>query len=129
MSHELAKRLLADVEKNGVFEPFAEYEPDGDCYECFFSDEPFKAVRLDKWVTVYHGRESNDIVGSMIKNVHQLTAEFPGLDIDIEGGQVLLSHMLRGPAYTNRDPVKRKVYKAVIKRLDESGLSAELQTA
>ena len=122
----MIERLMEEAERNPPFNPSAEYDPDGDCLEFFISDEPFWADRLDKWVTVYHGRDSNDIVGSLIKNVRELISTFPGIDIDIEGGRIQLSHILRAPAYSSGDEVKRQVYKAVIRMADDSRVDAEL---
>lgn len=63
---EWIDKLLSEAQKRTPFRPMSTYDPDGDCFEFFVSDEPFRAERLDKWVTVYYGRVSKDVVGSLI---------------------------------------------------------------
>jgi hypothetical protein len=111
------------------FEPAACYDPDGDCLEFHCSEEPFTAERLDKWVTVYRGRESNEVVGSLIKNIRQLLSAFPGLRIDIESGPVKLEHMLIAPWYANGDRIAHGVYREVVERVKSAELSADLEAA
>lgn len=125
----MIKRLMAEAESNAPFVPSAIYDPEGDCLEFFISDEPFWARRLDKWVTVYYGRDSNDIVGSLIKNTRELLSAFPGVDIYVEGGRVQLSHMLRAPAYSAGDQVMKQAYKAVIQKVEDLHLEAEFSLA
>ena len=55
-----------------TFEPMAVYDQDGDCIEFLFSNESYYAQRFDSLVTVYYGRESGEIVGSLIKGVKTL---------------------------------------------------------
>ena len=120
------------IERFGVpeeFTPTVYYDHDGDCIELFVSDEPFRGKRLDKWVTVYFGRDCNDVVGSLIKNVREILTEFPGMDIDIHGRSILLSHMLRGPAYAASDEVQKKTYRSLLEKLDRANLAAELELA
>lgn len=99
------------------FKPSAYYDPDGDCVEFFASNEDFKAERLDRWVTVYFGAESGEVVGSMIKDIRVLFREHPGLNIEIEeDGKVCLSHLLRATAWKAGDPVVQRTYKVLISK-------------
>lgn len=129
ISDEILSELMDEASRAVPFVPSAYYDTDGDCLEFFVCDEPFKAKRLDKWVTVYYGRQSHDVVGSLVKNVRELLHGYPGIDIDIEGEDILLSHMLRGPAYATDDPVKKKEYKAVLVKVDEKRLRAPVREA
>lgn len=127
--NELTEALLSETRAQGKFSPFAHYDPDGDCIEFMVSQEPYKAVRLDKWVTAYvsrgNGSQEGELVGSLIKNVHQLIREFPGLDIDIHDGKILLAHVLRAPAYRSTDPVAKRAYKAAIKVAEEQNMDSD----
>lgn len=125
-----AEAVMTDfADRLGEFEPAAFYDPDGDCIEFLASPEPYKRHRLDKWVTVYQGRDSNDIVGSLIKNVRELLKKYPGLDIEVRGGRVYLAHIFRAPAWSEGDPVKRSTYRALIAKLDSLNLTADLHEA
>lgn len=55
-----------------AFKPMAVYDRDGDCIEFLFSNESYYAQRFDSLVTVFYGRESGEIVGSLIKGVKTL---------------------------------------------------------
>lgn len=124
--------FLAECESKATgakFSPAAYYDPDGDCIELFLSPESFKAERLDKWVTVYRGRDSNEIVGSLIKNIRELFDRFPGLQIDLVGRRVRVSHILRAPAWATGDEVVRRVYKDILSKVDEADVVADLQCA
>jgi hypothetical protein len=111
------------------FEPFASYDRDGDCIEFFVADEACYAERLDKWVTIYIGRESNEIVGSLIKNVRELLSMYPGFDIEIHGGRVCIVHVLRASAWRSGDPVKRETYRKVMEQAERSKVEADLVLA
>jgi len=126
MNPRAKMREIAEQWVPEEFNPVAYYDPDGDCIECIFADEPFYANRLDKWVTVYYGRDCNDVVGSLIKNLSEMLKTFPGMKIDIHGDKTLLSHLLRGPAYQEGDDIKSKTYKALIDKAESSNLEVAL---
>jgi hypothetical protein len=81
----------------GDFTPMAHYDADGDCVEFIATNETFRAERIDSLVTVYIGRESNEVVGSLIKGVSSFikgaVERFPGFKIEIEHGRVKLEHL------------------------------------
>jgi hypothetical protein len=110
------------------FSPTAYYDADGDCIEFFLSPEEFRAERLDRWVTVYRGRESGQIVGSLIKNIkRELFVKFPGIDIDVIGERVHIKHLLRAPAYSTGDQTVQKIYRDMLDRVETAPeLEAEL---
>lgn len=123
---ESRKRILERFSEFGEFEPSARYDPDGDCLEFFFTGEEFKGKRLDRWVTVYYGRDTSEIVGACIKDWRKLLVEFPGLDIDIHDNKVLVSLALRAPAWRANDAVVQRTYKVVIQKAEDANLEAEL---
>lgn len=126
MNDPVFKKLLDQASE--PFRASAYYDPSGDCIEFFLSNEPFEAKRLDKWVTVYFGLATGEVVGSLIKDVHCLLAKYPGLNIEIDGGKVKIAHMLRAPAWSTGDDVARKTYKDIIDRVDSvDHLTADLQ--
>lgn len=57
------------------FEPSATYDPDGDRIEFIARPDSFYAERVDDLVTVYYSHETNEIVGSLIKGVSQLSRQ------------------------------------------------------
>ncbi len=126
---ELVQHVLTHHARAGAFEPFAYYDPDGDCIEFFVSDEPFLAERVDEWVTVYHGEQSGEIIGSLLKGVASLLKQYPGLAIDIECGHVRLSHILRARAWSIGDELVRRSYKKVIEVAEERSITTDLQPA
>ena len=79
------------------FEPFAFYNADGDCLEFFAKGEKYYGERIDDYVTVYRAVESNEIIGSVIKNVRALCKELsvtrPRIEIIIEDDQICIQHL------------------------------------
>ena len=75
----------------------AHYDPDGDCIEFLMSNESYRAERLDSLVTVYIGRRSNEVVGSLIKDVSKYVRDaldrFPGFKVEILDGRIKLEHL------------------------------------
>ena len=64
---------------NTPFEPFAEYDEEGDCIEFFAAGVPFNGKRLDDWVTMYVSEKDGALVGCLIKRVRRLLTEIPSL--------------------------------------------------
>ena len=61
------------------FQPYAEYDEEGDCIEFFASNVAFNAVRLDDWVTMYVSEKDGRLVGCLIKRINRLLNENPNL--------------------------------------------------
>jgi hypothetical protein len=49
------------------FRPVAFPDREGDSFEFFASNEPFKAERIDNNLTVYVGRDTKAVVGALIR--------------------------------------------------------------
>lgn len=52
---------------------------------------------------------------------------YPGLDIEVEGGRVRLSHFFRATAWSEGDPIKKQRYRAVIAKLEQHDITAALE--
>ena len=81
-----------------TFEPFAFYNPDGDCVEFFAKSERYYGERIDDYITVYRSSETNEIIGSVIKNVKSLCKELsvnksPFIEIVIKEGRICIQHL------------------------------------
>ncbi len=109
-AEEYEKNLSEGIVPAENFRPAAFYNHDGDCIEFFFSNEPFTAERLDSLLTVYRGRESNEVVGSLIKGVSKIfrgiLKRAPGFKIpEIRDGRVKLEYLITACLWSSeRDP-------------------------
>ncbi|HZW09296.1 MAG TPA: hypothetical protein VFF69_05275 [Phycisphaerales bacterium] len=121
---EFARMIWDKFGSDGPFEPGAYYDPDGDCLEFFLTNEAFKGERLDKWVTVYRGRRSGKIVGSMIKNVRELLERNPGLAIQIRSKPIQIWQFLRAPQFSATSEVAVRVYEEMIEETRVSEIHA-----
>ncbi len=94
---DFARRMMLLAQPAASFRPTATYDPDGDCIEYVAKPDSFYAERIDDRVTVYYSQESGEVVGSLIKGVRQLYKELagklPGFQIEIQDGDVRLSHI------------------------------------
>ncbi len=97
MNPEFERFVFSGSVSDLPFAPMAHYDPDGDCIEFLMSNESYRAERLDSLVTVYIGRRSNEVVGSLIKDVSKYVREaldrFPGFKIEIHDGRIKLEHL------------------------------------
>lgn len=119
-------RELVPGDRN-AFRAEARYDPDGDCIEFISRPEDFYAERIDSLVTVYYGRESGEVVGSLIKGVsklkEKLRKEAPGFFIFIDDGKVQLRHLFMAHVLTTKvDPqsVPGIVYRKIIEAVEET---------
>ncbi|MBI4566862.1 MAG: hypothetical protein HY719_00530 [Planctomycetes bacterium] len=106
MSHDpFADEVLSGVPPGGGRFPFVYYDADGDCVEFIATNESFYAERIDSLVTVFYGRESGEIVGSLIKGVRRTIREIceraPGFRIEIQDGRIRLSHLFLARLWTS----------------------------
>ena len=129
---EYEKYLSEGVTSAEAFRPAAFYNHDGDCIEFFFSNEPFKAERLDSLVTVYRGRDSNEVVGSLIKGVSKLVKGIlkraPGFKIEIRDGRVKLEYLIMACLWSSeRDPAgtEVKVYNTLREAAEQSDVETD----
>jgi hypothetical protein len=130
MNDDFAKKVLAMVPETSPTGPSIFYNEDGDCIEFIFGDESFRAERIDGLVTVYYGRESGEIVGSLIKGVRRFVREFsresPGFVIEVEDGPVKLWHLITAGMWKQGDPVRLTAYKKIRDAAERLGVSFEM---
>ena len=116
----------------GDFRPTATYDPDGDCIEFLISPDDFHAERIDDLVTVYVGRESGELVGSLIKNIaglkKRLSEKLPGFLIVVRDGKVSLEHLFLAALWSKEKPeaVQVATYNKLAKAAEEANAEAEL---
>ncbi len=111
---DFATSLLEGVSEPETV-PQAFYNKDGDCIEFLISNESYYAERVDDLLTVYHSQESDDIVGSLVKGVstfvrHVLQAS-PGFAIEIQDGEMCLTHLFTAGMWQSGDDVRVQAYK------------------
>lgn len=130
MNDDFAKKVLAMVPETAPIGPFVFYNEDGDCLEFIFGEESFRAERIDGLVTVYYGRESGEIVGSLIKGVRRFVREFsresPGFVIEVEDGPVKLWHIITAGMWKQGDHVRLMTYKKIRDAAERLGVEFEM---
>jgi hypothetical protein len=104
------------------FTPRAYHNKDGDCLEILWSNEDFVAQRIDPLVTVYYGRESNELVGCVIKGLttrlQQYLQQSPGLIIEVNDGDLTLSQFFRAQQFKAGDKVHALTYRKLRERVE-----------
>ncbi len=119
---DFLKSVLDEFGPIKPFKPSAYFDPDGNCIEFLLSNRQWRATVLDRWVTVYQAEDNDEIVGGLVKDISDLMEEYPGLDIEIKDSVVEVACVLRAPAWTTADPVKKKTYTNVIQGAEEAQL-------
>ena len=106
--NSFADLVLNQPKRFGSFIPMAHYDRDGDCVEFLLSDEDFYAERIDGLVTVYYGRSSGNLIGSLIKDVSRIIkgtlSRAPGFQIEVVDGDLRLEHLFTAHLWTSTDP-------------------------
>ncbi len=107
------------------------YDRDGDCIEFFTCGDDFRAERVDDLVTVYYSRDTQQIVGSLIKGASKfcsaLGEKMPGLAIEIKDGPVKLEHLfLAGKWAKEHNKITSLTYEKLARIAEESDATAEL---
>jgi hypothetical protein len=134
-TNEFADLAMARVEPARPFETQVLYDPDGDCIEFLISNEGFFAERIDSLVTVYYGRESGEIVGSLIKGVRRIIAslsqKLPGFKIDVEDGRLRLEHLFTAQLWASpsAEPDVGVVYRKLRQAAERADAEADLCVA
>ena len=104
------------------FKPMVQYSIHGDYAEFFISDDEYYGERVDRFVTVYRSLESDEIVGSVIKDVSlllkEIIARFPGFCVEIRDRRVHLSHVFLAKIWSE-DIEKNKLPTRIYQELAE----------
>lgn len=131
---EFARFVNGLAETAERFEPTASYDPDGDCIEFIAKPDNFYAERIDDLVTVYYGRETGQIVGSLVKGVSKfysgILQKIPGFKIEVKDGSVLLEHMFLArlwAAERNPDDLIVIQYRKLIEVAEETKAKVRLE--
>jgi len=116
-----------------TFEPFAFYNPDGDCVEFFAKSEKYYGKRIDDYVTVYLSFETDEIIGSVIKNIRSLYKELSAkktslIEFVIQDDRICIQHLFylwwNDKSRVNSAPVYQKLTElAVNNHIDSVKLS------
>lgn len=119
--------------------PIIYQDEGGDCVEAFCSDEPFNGERVDGRITVYRGRNSNEVVGAQIKGIKtwiaRILATYPGFHLDIvDSGNEILGILFHIEQLTARDVKLQMQYRELRKvgakwRIETKNLKPELLAA
>jgi hypothetical protein len=128
------EQLILSQVPTTPFKPLAHYDPDGDCIEFIASDESFYAERIDSLVTVYYGRQSKEIVGSLIKGVSKFMREIikraPGFRIEIVDGRIKLKHLFTARLWSEEqcDPkaMPAVLYRKLRRVAEEASVEADV---
>jgi len=111
-NQEYEKKVDNIASSAGSFKPGAYYDPDGDCIEFLIEPHDFYAERIDDLITVYYSRETNEIIGSLIKGVSvfckKLLNKYPGFIVEVQDGKVHLAHLFRAYLWSEIPPHKEK---------------------
>jgi hypothetical protein len=121
-NEEFAKAVLGMRDPQRPFKPGATYIPAGDCIEFAWAPDNYRAHRIDGLVTVYYSRNTNRVVGGLIKGVHafcrKMHEKFPGFRLSIEVRPVQLEYIFLAQLWT--EPLKPgneelvRIYKELI---------------
>lgn len=129
---DMMEQMLAGAATATPTVPAVFYNEDGDCIEFLISTEGFYAERVDKLLTVFYGRESGEIVGSLIKGVKRFIAEMartgPGFAIDVQDGRVRLSHIFSAGMRNQGDRMKVRCYQKLQRMAEQLPDQSDLVT-
>jgi len=98
-NEEFQKLVVSKVPVGHAFRPMSIYDPDDDTIEFLTSNESYRVERVDSLVTVYYGRETKEIIGSLIKGVSKSLPKIAGegtdLWLEIRSGRIRLVHFFQ----------------------------------
>ncbi len=125
---EYEKKVDQIASSTKSFEPGAYYDPHGDCIEFLIEPHDFYAERIDDLVTVYYSRETNEIIGSLIKGVSSLREnlldKYPGFIVEIQDGKICLAHLFRAHLWSEA-PLGKRRNKVIIRTYQKLAACAE----
>lgn len=124
MSNEdFAKKVLQTPPNDKPFKAEVSYDIDGDCLEFIAKPDDFYAERVDDLLTVYYSRETNEIIGSLIKGVSNfykcLLRRVPGFQVEVRDGRILLAHLFRARLWSESPDKQKKVIVRTYQKLAE----------
>jgi len=119
------------------YKPSAVYIPAGDCIEFTWAPDDYRAHRIDGLVTVYYSRNTNLVVGGLIKGVRafcrKMSEKFPGFRLSIEVRPVNLTYIFLAQLWTEpRKPGGEnivKVYEELIAAAEQKKVDVDIGDA
>jgi len=63
---------MLEKAKDKSFKPCVYYDPDGDCIEFLLSNEPFNGHWINYQVTIYHDRDTKQIIGGNVFGIKSI---------------------------------------------------------
>lgn len=127
-NEEYEKKVDQIASSTNSFKAGAYYDPDGDCIEFLIKPHDFYAERIDDLITVYYSRETNEIIGSLIKGISSLRKKlldkYPGFIVEIQDGKVYLAHLLRARLWSEV-PLPKQHNKVIIRTYQKLAAYAE----
>jgi len=129
---EFAKSVLS-MEPIRDFKPAVTYIPEGDCLECVFSAEDYRAERIDGRITIYRGRETGQVVGAVIKGFRRLlthiTKNCVGFTTVVHSKSAKLEYLLLAHVFcqarVTATPI-RKTYRQLLDKAEEAAIQVPL---
>lgn len=126
---DFEKHVFDLIGEQKPFQPSVHYSVYGDYAEFFISDEEYYGERVDRFVTVYRGMQSDEIVGSVIKDVSLLLkdimAKYPGFCIEIHERRVHLSHVFLAKIWSEdvkKNQLPTRIYQKLVEVVKENKL-------
>ncbi|MBN1908808.1 MAG: hypothetical protein JW818_03635 [Pirellulales bacterium] len=139
MNDSFAKDLLARVPDSLPPMPMVLQNPDGDCIEILLSRDNYRAKRLDSLVTIYVHRETDELVGVLIKGIRgfirKMLEKFPGFRVEIQHGKVKLEYLFTASLWSHESVESQELvmptYETLRRVAEQEGLEVdyELQEA
>jgi len=118
--------LEAAGEISTQFSPYATYDADGDCVRFFISPDPYYAERIDNLVTVYRSVETDEIIGSLIKDVSRICEKSAEFAIEIVDGKIRLKHIFQAKIQASSGgSMEVRVYEKLAELSQQSNLADE----
>jgi hypothetical protein len=120
------EQLVLSKVKPGPFKPLALYDSQNDSLEILISDESYRRERIDEHLTLYVGRDSEEITGAVIKGVRHFADTAKNLDVmfEVSDGDFKVSHLF---AAIRKQSKEKSVLALLISKL-ESEYSQILET-
>ena len=116
MANEEFQKLVIGQVPDQPFQPLSIYDPDEDTIEFLTSNESYRAERIDSLVTVYYGRESKEIIGSLIRGVSKFLKSLgkgsANVRLEIRDDKIKLVHLFKA-ALAHRSKSKKVTPTAV----------------
>jgi len=126
-NEEFAKEIMKLANETPSHGPIAYYDQDGDCIEFLSTPGNFYAERIDDLITVYYDEKTDEIIGSLVKDVSQFIKKNPRFAILVESGRVRLAHLfIAGLGSQTQEPndIVIQTYKKLLEQAEETSVEA-----